>query len=114
MPWNPTEPGTIAQDAAGEYHVKINNQWVPAPKGSVAQDQQGAYHFNADSLTPPPPAPKEKPAAPTGAQNAAPPSTAGGAQHPELAPPGPGPGTTMGIGDTLASVVRGAARSFFN
>lgn len=54
MPWQQAEPGTLAQDSNGVFHIKAGGQWVAAPKGSVAQDAQGAYHFNSDSMQPPP------------------------------------------------------------
>lgn len=53
MPWNAADPGTIAQDAQGAYHIKQGDAWIPAPKGSIAKDAQGAYHVNTDSLAPP-------------------------------------------------------------
>lgn len=55
MPWQAAEPGTIAQDAQGAYHVKVGDQWAPAPKGAIAQDEQGAYHLNSDAVGAPPP-----------------------------------------------------------
>src|SRR5579859_1999453 len=63
MPWQAADPGTIAQDAQGTYHVKVGGQWVAAPKGSIATDDRGQYHFNNDSLTAPPAAttPKAEP-----------------------------------------------------
>jgi hypothetical protein len=67
MPWQPAQSGTIAQDAQGAYHIKVEGQWLPAPKGSIAQDAQGAYHLNSDmvpqiapTMPSPPPEPEEK------------------------------------------------------
>lgn len=68
MAWQAAGPSTIAQDAQGNYHIKIGEQWMPAPKGSIAQDGQGAYHFNSDSLSPSPEPPT--PPAPTQSSNA--------------------------------------------
>jgi hypothetical protein len=50
MPWQEAAPGTIGQDAQGNYQVQIGGQWIPAPKGSVGQDSAGKYQFNTDSL----------------------------------------------------------------
>jgi hypothetical protein len=53
MPWQPADPGSIAQDAQGTFHVKAGGAWIPAPKGSVAKDAQGTYHFNSDAVNQP-------------------------------------------------------------
>ena len=66
MPWQPADPGSIAQDAQGAFHIKSGGAWIPAPKGSVAKDPQGTYHFNSDAVNSPSP-----PTDATGAANAA-------------------------------------------
>lgn len=66
MPWQPADPGSIAQDAQGAFHVRVGTDWLPAPKGSVAKDEQGTYHLNTDALAPPAAAPD-----PVAAANAA-------------------------------------------
>lgn len=53
MPWQPSESGSIAQDAQGAYHVKVAGQWMAAPKGSIAKDDKGTYHFNSDAFASP-------------------------------------------------------------
>jgi len=61
MAWQSAEPGSIAQDAQGNYHIKTAGGWVPAPKGSLAQDASGSYHFNTDMIPASPPS-ETKPA----------------------------------------------------
>lgn len=53
MAWQAADPGTIAQDAQGNYQVKIGANWMPAPKGTIAQGDDGKFHYNADAFTPP-------------------------------------------------------------
>jgi hypothetical protein len=50
MPWQPADPGTIAKDAQGAFHIYANGAWLSAPAGSIAKDAQGTYHVNSDAL----------------------------------------------------------------
>jgi hypothetical protein len=50
MPWQPADPGTIAKDAQGAFHIYSNGAWLSAPPGSIAKDAQGTYHVNSDAI----------------------------------------------------------------
>jgi hypothetical protein len=56
MPWQAAEPGSLARDANGGFHIRVGDAWIAAPPGSVAKDEQGAFHYNPDALQAPPPA----------------------------------------------------------
>jgi hypothetical protein len=48
--WQAAEPGSVAQDDAGNYHIRVAGQWQPAPKNSLLSDEHGAFHFDSEAI----------------------------------------------------------------